>query len=157
MSRTSRGSSFLSGALNIFQSKPKKIKSNSARKAGANVLSSQKPSTQGASHPYRAAEIVTGNCACEAVESRAGTRMLLSEVPLLPLPDCTSPNCGCSYVRFNDRRDGDEDRRLLHRFRTDMFTISGNEERREGDDRRAEARAAVAALNSSSEFDAWSR
>ena len=46
-----------------------------------------------------------GKC-CRAAEDLAFRRFLVSEMPILPLPDCDAEYCRCSYVRFDDRRDG---------------------------------------------------
>ena len=57
------------------------------------------------SNPYMAVEI---RCfkdeGCEAARALAGQRILVSEAPLLPLPDCDSERCRCRYRRYEDRR-----------------------------------------------------
>ena len=41
---------------------------------------------------------------CEAVQSMIGQRFLSHEVPMLPLNDCDSGDCRCTYELFEDRR-----------------------------------------------------
>lgn len=56
-------------------------------------------------HPFAGAEIVVqrGSC-CEAARAIAGKRFLAKEIPLVPLRDCDTQQCTCSYRRFHDRR-----------------------------------------------------
>lgn len=44
---------------------------------------------------------------CEAVRASLGQRFLSDSVPMLPLPECDSGSCGCTYELFDDRRTGD--------------------------------------------------
>ena len=41
---------------------------------------------------------------CEAVRETVGQRFLSNEVPMLPLQDCDSDDCRCTYELFDDRR-----------------------------------------------------
>jgi len=74
---------------------------------------------------------------CAAAVSQQGHRYLSVDAPELPLPGCDARKCNCRYQRHADRRDV-EDRRLgLGRFR-DINSQSGDNERRsaENHDRR---------------------
>jgi hypothetical protein len=44
--------------------------------------------------------------ACPSVKELAGRRLLSTEAPLLPLIDCTSRECTCTYRHYVDRRGG---------------------------------------------------
>ena len=44
------------------------------------------------------------NDCCEAVKSMVGQRYLSHEVPMLPLNECDSSDCRCTYELFEDRR-----------------------------------------------------
>lgn len=41
---------------------------------------------------------------CKAVQRLVGQRLLCSEAPLVPLPNCDQPRCDCKYRRYDDRR-----------------------------------------------------
>ena len=58
------------------------------------------------SYPFRAASIRCGGVRCKAAEAMRGERLLLNEVPSLPLVNCTSEKCSCVYVHHPDRRTG---------------------------------------------------
>lgn len=45
----------------------------------------------------------TDSC-CKAVREAVGKRYLSHEVPMLPLADCDSSDCRCTYQLFDDRR-----------------------------------------------------
>lgn len=84
-------------------------------------------------NPYRAATIVAGANACEAVKSLQDTRFLIAtkEAPQLPLPNCTQPKCSCKYSHYSDRReDSDADRRGPPGLRSVLHTHTGGAERR---------------------------
>jgi hypothetical protein len=56
---------------------------------------------------FHCVSVVQGATACEAAKSLAGQRILSAQAPLLPLPDCQSPDgCTCTYRKFDDRRAG---------------------------------------------------
>jgi len=54
---------------------------------------------------YPAVELVAGpDGACAAARASSGKRLLISEAPLIPVPGCDRPRCGCSYRKYSDRR-----------------------------------------------------
>ena len=55
---------------------------------------------------FHAVAIKPGRNACDAVVEIEGVRFLSREAPQLPLPDCTNPDCRCTYQHFDDRRQG---------------------------------------------------
>jgi hypothetical protein len=63
---------------------------------------------------YSAVSVISSGDCCAAAKGFAGRKTLTAEAPRLPLADCTKPlQCKCRFKKFTDRRDGDEDRRLL--------------------------------------------
>lgn len=73
---------------------------------------------------------------CPAIREYEGRRLLSSEAPMLPLPDCDQSDCNCRFEHYKDRRTGEN-------RRDDVVTIarisSGEsiQERRSWQDRRA--------------------
>ena len=158
MNKTPRGSSLFPGVLNFFKHQPAKIKTQTVRKRSARVLAKgKKQATPDKPGAYCSAEIKFQDCACDAVKKLEGKRFLSSEVPLIPLPDCTSPNCKCTYIRHQDRRDRSKDRRESFISQSSQYTASGNDERREKVDRRAEEESAFAETDEIFDFDSWDK
>ena len=56
------------------------------------------------SNPWHSVSIIPGPKRCEAVSKMLGERYLSAKAPLLPLKDCTEPNCSCRYKHHDDRR-----------------------------------------------------
>lgn len=54
---------------------------------------------------YHCVEVKTGNYACAAAGQLGEVRFLPNEAPSLPLPGCSAPECACSFVHYDDRRD----------------------------------------------------
>lgn len=59
---------------------------------------------------YRCVRIETGESACQHVKSLASKPILVNDAPRLPLISCTVARCECKFIRYDDRRSG-EDRR----------------------------------------------
>ena len=55
---------------------------------------------------------------------------LPDEAPPLPVPECTSSNCKCRYVHYDDRRQDDADRRGIVGLRNELYSHSGEADRR---------------------------
>ena len=55
---------------------------------------------------FHAVSIKLGRNPCDAVSAVDGVRFLSKDAPQLPLPDCTNPDCRCTYQHFDDRRAG---------------------------------------------------
>ena len=54
---------------------------------------------------YRGVQVVTrSDGCCQAVRTIEGMRFLADEVPRLPLDQCDSASCHCSFELFDDRR-----------------------------------------------------
>lgn len=54
---------------------------------------------------YRGAEVIADDGACDAARSLTNLRLLLADVPPLPLKTCDRPaTCKCKYQHFDDRR-----------------------------------------------------
>ncbi len=63
---------------------------------------------------YPAVAVITGSSCCPAVKVLKGAKKLATEMPSLPLPDCTMPRqCQCRFKKYADRRSEDEDRRIF--------------------------------------------
>ena len=137
MDRTPKGSSFFPGVFKMLYSKPTRVKAQTARKASARINAKQKQrGNLDQADAYRSAEIEFEDSACDAVKKLEGTRFLLSDVPLIPVPDCTLPDCKCSYIRYKDRRSWSEERRALFKLHNEPRT-GDSSERRKNEGRRA--------------------
>lgn len=58
------------------------------------------------SNSFKAVSIRCGNCCCKEAEAIRGKRLLIDEVPILPLENCNSGKCSCIYIHHSDRRTG---------------------------------------------------
>ena len=86
------------------------------------------PSTRS---PWLATSISVKGCGCAAVQAVGKQRFLSSgTVPKLPLADCASTTCDCSYIRHEDRRTSQGDRRAPYSMRTDLYNLARESERR---------------------------
>jgi hypothetical protein len=90
-------------------------------------------------NPFAATSILAEDCACEAVKVRGSNRYLVAEALPIPLPECTSPKCECTYVHHGDRRDGIRDRRAKISLNADgnAWGRRGSQGRRKSDWRTA--------------------
>ena len=75
---------------------------------------------------------------CDAVLVSVGHRFLSNEVPMLPLADCDSDDCRCTYELFDDRRTavrrvGDFSHSLPRQFRLINRRKQAARGRRRGD------------------------
>lgn len=84
----------------------------------------------GLENPHRAVSICAPASACAAALARSDARILLSDAPQLPLPSCDAGRCDCRYQHHQDRRAGDDDRRVPGRLRSQLYVESGRQERR---------------------------
>ncbi|MDP3608866.1 MAG: hypothetical protein Q8R74_07325 [Methylophilus sp.] len=60
---------------------------------------------------YRCVKIESGTQACQPVQALLTKPILVNDAPRLPLPSCQVAQCDCKFIRFDDRRSG-EDRRI---------------------------------------------
>lgn len=56
---------------------------------------------------YHCVEVCAGNPACESVRQLGHVRFLSREAPSLPVSDCSTSSCTCSFIHHDDRRDDD--------------------------------------------------
>jgi hypothetical protein len=56
------------------------------------------------SRQYHSVSIKAGLHQCAAVRKLDGIRIISTEAPSLPLPDCDSVECSCRYEHHDDRR-----------------------------------------------------
>ena len=80
-------------------------------------------------NPYASASVRTRDCSCAEAKALGSRRFLSSDVPQLPLPACSAASCGCRYSRHEDRRRPD-DRRALYSLQADLYSVSGDADRR---------------------------
>jgi hypothetical protein len=67
----------------------------------------------GKNKSFAAVTIVTGANRCAAVQGLADTRILATQAPTLPVPNCTMPGeCRCRFRKYVDRREDAEGRRF---------------------------------------------
>ena len=107
------------------------LRSRSGRDSDSEPKSRKTQSTPSTRSPYLATSINFRGCGCAAVQAVGNTRFLSSgNVPKLPLADCASTTCNCSYVRHEDRRTTQGDRRAPFSIRTDLYNLATESERR---------------------------
>lgn len=86
-------------------------------------------------NPYSGAAILHDDCACSAVKKIGKHRFLASEIPIIPVPNCTAKSCNCKYTRYNDRRNI-ETRRAPFSLESDLYVTAGKPDRRKPTARR---------------------
>ena len=92
--------------------------------------------------PYLATSVSFERCSCSAVKAFGETRFLTSgTVPKLPLAECSEATCGCRYVRHQDRRSTQGNRRAIYSLQTDLYSLGTESERRIKTGRRESDRA----------------
>lgn len=70
---------------------------------------------------YPAVSIRAGQDCCQAVKATNGVRYLSTEAPILPLPECTSNKCRCTYAHHSERRTGTERRHRILDLKETVF------------------------------------
>jgi hypothetical protein len=75
--------------------------------------------------------------ACGAVKRIGSKRFLRGEVPALPLSECHAENCECRYAHYDDRRTGEDDRRLAPTLEWKLSGKVDEPEQRKKDGRRS--------------------
>jgi hypothetical protein len=93
------------------------------------------PTTAADTGKYHAVAIKYSDKACDAANSMTGRRFLSTAAPRLPLPDCDSLECRCTFEHFKDRRSSDR-RSSFSAGRATGTTGNFEKERREKTDRR---------------------
>ena len=81
---------------------------------------------------YRSTSIVQGKAACRAVRALGNRRFLDADraTPIIPMPECDSAQCDCSYLHLEDRRSSGEDRRHPNMLQAELYDRTGAEDRR---------------------------
>lgn len=82
--------------------------------------------------PFAGVELQCGAAACRSASAMRGQRVLATEAPALPLPDCDAARCECRYRKRSDRR---EDSRRGEDFGLAPVVFAASD-RRDGADRR---------------------
>lgn len=88
-------------------------------------------------HPYQSLSLMLPVAHCGAASSLADKRFLKRDAPSLPLKDCDRTSCKCGFIKHNDRREDEEDRRALYGLRAELHAIHSGDERRKRRGRRA--------------------
>ncbi len=94
--------------------------------------------TDSAAEPYRSVSIECRGEGCEQVAAMASQRYMLGHAPRLPLPGCDHSSCSCRYRHHSDRRAENADRRLPYSLESNLYTSTGDAERRTQFDRRTD-------------------
>ncbi len=89
---------------------------------------------------FRGVAILPGKCPCSAVLELGSCRYLLNDVPMLPLQDCSQPECDCYYVNFDDRRDDDR-RHPFGSLTNNRLSDHDDDERRDRNRRAGDSRS----------------
>jgi len=85
---------------------------------------------------FPAVTIAKPSKCCEAVGALEGKRILASQAPKLPMPDCTMPDrCRCRFQKYSDRREDEQGRRFL--FGQDRVAWHAGGQRRKSRGRRS--------------------
>lgn len=86
---------------------------------------------------YPAVMITPVASACAAARAQEGRRILATDAPRLPLPDCNQPHdCQCRFRKYTDRRDEDVEERRHHGVSMRSVLYAGQERRKLGSRRR---------------------
>ena len=85
---------------------------------------------------YHAVSIQFEKWPCRAAKEYEGRRLLASEAPKLPLPDCDAAECNCRFVHYKDRRSGKDRRSPFGSGGVSPTSGRFEQERREGKERR---------------------
>jgi hypothetical protein len=104
-------------------------KRNTARAKRASNADSEAQTPMGA---YRCTSIVFEDSACAAVKAIGKKRFLAVDrnTPMLPLRECDQSKCNCKYLRHDDRREDNDDRRWTNTLQTALYEEGGKEDRR---------------------------
>jgi hypothetical protein len=80
-------------------------------------------------NPYASASVHRGASACAQVQELGDKRFLSAEAPQLPLATCSQERCSCRYRRHPERR-REDDRRDLCSMQANLYSVSGDADRR---------------------------
>jgi hypothetical protein len=90
----------------------------------------------GQTSKYKSVSIRPGEFSCPAAKKYGNRRLLLSEAPTLPLPNCSTKSCDCKFFIYGDRRSCLTNRRTNVREVTKMASLISRGNRRKGAERR---------------------
>lgn len=91
------------------------------------------PRGKAAGRLFASVTIVPGPTCCHEVRKLRRKRILAGEAPRLPLSECTQPeSCLCSFEKHGDRRDGDENRRILGLWQPGFWKDGGERRKTRG-------------------------
>ena len=115
------------GAYLVMRKPAKPTRSRPNKKAADKVPASR----------YSSLSIMLPKSCCSAAQDLSGQRFLTHEVPKLPLATCTMTPCKCGYMRHEDRREDEGDRRAIYGLRAELHALHTGEERRKRKGRRS--------------------
>jgi hypothetical protein len=119
--------------LPFFSPAAKKLaqapKQNTARAKRSSTADRETQTPLGA---YRCTSIVFEESACAAVKAIGRKRFLAvdRDTPTLPLGECDVSRCNCKYMRHDDRREDNDDRRWTAALQTALYEEGGKQDRR---------------------------
>lgn len=106
------------------------------KRAHARPTAARRPAKR--SGKYQAVSINYRHSGCSAVKALSSKRFLTSgKVPGLPVASCTSATCTCGYVRHEDRRSTQGNRRAMFSMQSELYGLDGAQDRRAKRGRRA--------------------
>jgi len=112
------------------------LRSSSGSSSGASAARRRVGTQKATGTAYHAVSVSCGPNACEQALALVGKRFLSGEISHFPLPDCTSGDCQCKFVHYDDRRGVEGDQRAPTALRSELYSTSGRPERRSGGGRR---------------------
>lgn len=92
-------------------------------------------STNPRARTYHSVSINPCSQACKCISCFKGRRLLANEATELPIYGCTNPECTCTYIHHEDRRDGD-DRRFKSLIMESLFSKKDHRFKKGGERRR---------------------
>ncbi|MEH6636733.1 MAG: hypothetical protein V7700_14500 [Halioglobus sp.] len=99
------------------------------KRAAAKPTPAGRPANR--SGKYHAVSINSGHGCCSAAKALRSKRFLtMGKVPSLPVANCTSASCTCGYVRHEDRRSAQGDRRAVYSMQSELYDLDGAQNRR---------------------------
>jgi hypothetical protein len=112
------------------------LKASTPRRSRAVAARTRRPENR--SGKYHAVSIKYSRSGCSSVKALKSKRFLTrGKVPTLPVANCTSETCTCGYIRHEDRRSTQGNRRAMFSMQSELYGVEGEKDRRAKRGRRA--------------------